>query len=449
MRVKRLASILLAISLLFGLVGCTSVVDTTPPTIPGNISKTTPDNDNTPTFTWDAATDATSGITSYQVRIDSDAFTDIGNVTTYTVSTALPDGAHTFEVRAVDKAGNQGTAGSLAFTIDTTAAISLDTLTVHFIDVGQGDSILVDFGSIEVLIDGGGKSPGVVSYIDDYVDGPLEVVVATHPHADHIGGLIDVLAAFEVQEIWYNGDTSTSKTYSQFMLAINSEGAEVYEARRGNTIEVGGLVFDVLHPMSLSDTTNNNSIVLSLSCGEIDFLFTGDAEQQAEASMITAGLIDDIDILKVAHHGSKHSSTTNFLAAAQPEIAIYSAGATNPYGHPAPETITRLCDIGATIYGTDVCGTIIVVTDGNEYTISECTPILPPTTTSTPEPSTSYYPSCSCCSPNCMCYSYTYDSYCQCSGATAICNDGTCSFSKTRSGTCSWHGGVKEWINCP
>jgi len=369
MRVKRLASILLAISLLFGLVGCTSVVDTTPPTIPGNISKTTPDNDNTPTFTWDAATDAISGIASYQVRIDSDAFTDIGNVTTYTVSTALPDGAYTFEVRAVDKASNQGTAGSLAFTIDTTAAISLVTLTVHFIDVGQGDSILVDFGDTEVLIDGGEKSPGVVSYIDDYVDGPLEVMVATHPHTDHIGGLIGVLDAFKVDEIWLNGDTSTSETYSRFMSAVNSEGAKVREVRRGDTIQVGNLTFDVLHPANLSGTTNDNSIVLSLSYGQVDFLFTGDAEQEAEASMLTAGIVPDVEILKVGHHGSRTASSAAFLAATTPEVAIYMAGKGNVYGHPHAETIEALEEIGAEIYGTDVNGTIVVVTDGITYAV--------------------------------------------------------------------------------
>ncbi len=158
-------------------------------------------------------------------------------------------------------------------------------LRVHFIDVGQGDSILVDLGETEVLIDGGGKSPGVVTYLNDYVEGPLEVMIATHPHADHIGGLIAVLDAFNVDEIWLNGDKSTSQTYSQFMSAVNSEGVQVYEARRGDTIEVDELVFNVLHPVDLTGTANNNSIVLSLSYEEIDFLFMGDAEQEAEASM--------------------------------------------------------------------------------------------------------------------------------------------------------------------
>jgi beta-lactamase superfamily II metal-dependent hydrolase len=131
-------------------------------------------------------------------------------------------------------------------------------LKVHFINVGQGDSILVDLGETEVLIDGGDKLPGVVPYLNDFVDGALEVMVVTHPHADHIGGLIGVLDSFEVDEIWLNGDTSTSETYSQFMSAVNSEGAQVYEARRGDTIQVGDLAFNVLHPVNLSGTTNNN-----------------------------------------------------------------------------------------------------------------------------------------------------------------------------------------------
>jgi len=119
----------------------------------------------------------------------------------------------------------------------------------------------------------------------------------------------------------------------------------------------------------LSSDRNENSIVMKLSFGQGDFLFTGDVEGGAEARMVEANLIDDIDFLKVAHHGSKYSSTVSFLDAAQPEIAIYSAGANNPYGHPAPETIARLHDIGATIYGTDVNGTIIVTTDGETYRI--------------------------------------------------------------------------------
>ena len=248
------------------------------------------------------------------------------------------------------------------------------TLAVHFIDVGQGDSILLDLGDTEVLIDGGDKSPGVVSYIDDYVDGSLEVMVATHPHADHIGGLIAVLDAFEVDRVILNGDTSTSQTYSQFMSAVNSEGADVSVYSRGLTFAVavigtGTLYFDVLNPVDLSGTINNNSIVLSLSYGQVDFLFTGDAEQEAETSMLMAGIVPDVEILKVGHHGSETASSLQFLQPARPECAIYMAGKGNSYGHPHEETIINLCEVGAEIYGTDIHGTIIVTTDGETYDV--------------------------------------------------------------------------------
>ena len=244
-------------------------------------------------------------------------------------------------------------------------------LNVHFIDVGQGDSILVDIGETEVLIDGGGKLPGVVAYLNNYVDGPLEVMVATHPHADHIGGLIAVLDAFEVEEIWLNGDTSTSKTFNEFMSRVNAEGASVYEAERGNSIEVGVLSFLILHPVRpLVDDTNNNSIVLRLSYGNVDFLFTGDAEQEAEAAMLTASDIPvpDVEILKVGHHGSRTASSQDFLAATSPEVAIYMAATGNRYGHPHKETILNLNQVGAEIYGTDIHSTIIITTDGEAFT---------------------------------------------------------------------------------
>lgn len=164
------------------------------------------------------------------------------------------------------------------------------------------------------------------------------------------------------------------------MNAVNAEGARVYEAQRRDQITLSDLTFYVLHPtLPLGSDRNENSIVLKLSFGQVDFLFTGDVESEGEANMVAAGLIDDIDILKVSHHGSKCCSTAAFLAAAQPEIAIYSCGTGNPYGHPAAETITRLDDVGATIYGTDVHGTIVVGTDGTTYDVG-LTNQVPPVT---------------------------------------------------------------------
>lgn len=253
-------------------------------------------------------------------------------------------------------------------------------LMVHFMDVGQGDAILIDYGTYEMLIDGGRWSDCAVC-MPSYVDGSLEVMVATHPDADHIGGLGNVLDTFDVEHIWLNGDTASTQTYIDFMAKVGAESAQVHQAQRGDQISLSTLTFDVLHPtLPLDSDRNENSIVLRLSFGLVDFLFTGDIEIGGEASMVAAGLIDDIDVLKVSHHGSKYCSTANFLAAARPEIAIYFAGVGNPYGHPAPETIIRLYDIGATIYGTDIHGTIIVMTDGTTYSVhptNDVPPVVP------------------------------------------------------------------------
>jgi competence protein ComEC len=210
-------------------------------------------------------------------------------------------------------------------------------------DVGQGDAILIDLQEIEVLIDGGDRSHGVVSYLKSYVDGPLELMIATHPHADHIGGLIDVLAAFEVEEVWHNGDTATSKTYSDFMSTVKAETTQVVQAVRGHSIEVDGLILKVLHPVDLNDSTNNNSIVLYLAHGQIDFLFTGDAEREAEGTMLIKSdmPVPDVEILKVGHHGSRTASSADFLAVTTPEVAIYIAGEGNTYGHPHEEATPK------------------------------------------------------------------------------------------------------------
>jgi len=245
-------------------------------------------------------------------------------------------------------------------------------------------------GKTEILIDGGGREPGVVAYLNDYVEGAIEAMVATHPHADHIGGLIAVLDAFEVEEIWLNGDTSTSKTFQEFMSRVNAEEALVNEALRGQSIEVGDLALPVLHPVEpFFDDTNNNSIVLSLSYGKVDFLFTGDAEKEAEESMLDAGIVPEVEVLKVGHHGSSSSSCIEFLSTVRPDIAIYMAGEGNRYGHPHDETIVALSEVDAEIYGTDVHGTIIITTDGETYILQlekRAPPRAPPVVSPIPSP---------------------------------------------------------------
>lgn len=230
---------------------------------------------------------------------------------------------------------------------------------------------MIDLGSTEILIDGGGRSPGIVPYLEGYVDGAIEVMVATHPHADHIGGLIDVLSKYEVKEIWHNGGKSDSKTYADFMSSVESEGAQVHVARLHDVIKAGELTLFVHHPADLEGSTNNNSIVLHLAYGEVDFLFTGDAEREAEGQMmiLSSLKIPEVEILKVGHHGSKTASSSDFLSIISLEVAIYMAKEGNSYGHPHQETIDALNEIGATIYGTDFSGNIVLTTDGETYNI--------------------------------------------------------------------------------
>lgn len=398
MRLSKVLGILLTLTLFFSGVSC-GKCDTTAPSIANvsvsNITYTSA------TVTWTTSEPSHSQVeyelntsfgTSFGTSSSGGVTVDAALVTDHSLDLFVLkcDATYRFMVSSRDDAGNEAISDYYSFTTTDTAS---GLLTVHFIDVGQGDAILVDLGDTEVLIDGGDRSPGVTAYLEDYVNGSLEVMIATHPHADHIGGLIEVLDDFDVEEIWLNGDTSTSKTYSDFITKVNAEGAEVYEATwrhiivtRGlmvyvlnqlglRFIAVGGLMFDVLNPFGpLVDDINNNSIVLMMSYCDTDFLFMGDAEEEAESSMIAAGALTDIDILKVGHHGSRSSSSQAFLNIVQPEVAIYMAGEDNTYGHPHPETITALEDIGAEVYGTDVCGTITVTTNGSEYIISGCTP---------------------------------------------------------------------------
>jgi len=257
---------------------------------------------------------------------------------------------------------------------------------------------LLDLGQTEVLIDGGDTSAGasLVLYLGKVVDGDIEAVVATHSHADHIGGLIDVLRAFQVDKVYWNGEAATSKTYGDFMTLARAEPqASLEQLKRGDTINLGSLAFAVLNPPStMFKDTNNDSIVLRLKYGDVSFLFTGDAGNDAEASMLAAGLNVVAYVLKVGHHGSKYSSSASFLKAVLPQTAVYMAGVHNSYGHPHAETLAALNQIGAKVYGADTHGTVVVATDGQGYELKlqnpgppRAPPAIPPVPAPTPTPS--------------------------------------------------------------
>ena len=276
---------------------------------------------------------------------------------------------------------------------------------VHFIDVGQGDAILVEAGDADILVDGGPGSSAVLSYLAGQHVPDIDLLVATHPHADHIGGLDDVLARYDVGEIWTNGASATTQAYQDFAAAAAAEGAAQHQIRRGYSSQFGGVTLTALHPAEpLTGDANGDSIVLRLSCGSVDVLLTGDANADSEASMLAdPSLVLDADVLKVGHHGSGTSTTDAFLDAVTPQDAVISVGAGNTYGHPAQETLNRLAAHGTTVYRTDLNGTVVLTSDCNTYSITTtgaAPPPQPTPSTGVPPPPTGPAASCDPCYPD-------------------------------------------------
>lgn len=259
----------------------------------------------------------------------------------------------------------------------TTFASTSNTLQVSFIDVGQGDSILIrDLSSgFDVLIDGGKPSAGpiVVAYLRDQGVDDIDVMVASHAHSDHIGGLIDVLELTDipVQQVLYNGYPGDTSTWNEFATAVTNEGLTLTAAQYPYTYTWGTTTAYILNPIPgmLNPPQNDVSIVVLLDYADVDFLFTGDIDTSVESAIIAHGSPLAAEILKVAHHGSKYSSSATFLSEVDPSEAVISVGY-NSYGHPDEGTLNRLRAAGARICRTDQSGTIVVLSDGVNYSVN-------------------------------------------------------------------------------
>lgn len=249
------------------------------------------------------------------------------------------------------------------------------TLRVHFIDVGQGDSTLIQVpDGTTALIDGGYDNGLALQYLRTLGITHIDVMIASHPHADHIGGLVEILRAMPVGVVWTSGASHSTGIYEQFLDAIAEAKVPYREAQRGDTIPFGALTFTVLHSERDADNLNDTSLVLHLTYGQISYLFTGDAEDPSEKAMLReeSNLLA-ATILKVGHHGSHTSSSPAFLAAVKPQVVVYSAGRHNSYGHPHASTITNLCRANALIYGTAQHGTVVISTTQDHYTVRTTT----------------------------------------------------------------------------
>ncbi|MCM3759808.1 MBL fold metallo-hydrolase [Alkalihalobacillus oceani] len=243
-------------------------------------------------------------------------------------------------------------------------------LIVTFFDVGQGDATLFQTEEATILIDAGRHDrEEVVSLLEGRGVERIDLFIATHPHADHIGQADQVLDAFPVEEVWMSGDSHTTKTFERMVEALEASGADYYEPRAGEEFEVGPLLLEVLHPEELTGDLNNGSIAVKLHFGEVSFLMMGDAEAEAEEEIIARSAHLQSTILRLGHHGSSTSTTPAFLEAVNPEAGIYSAGRDNEYGHPHSEVVELFKEKAIPLFGTDQHGQIIVETDGTSYEI--------------------------------------------------------------------------------
>ena len=257
-------------------------------------------------------------------------------------------------------------AGAFELFQGTVAITPSEDLKVHFLDVGQGDSIFIELPTNEtILIDASIKdaSNKIINYLREENVSKIDYVFATHPHSDHIGGMSAVIKAFDIGQIYMPKAVTTTKTYENLLLTIKDKNLKIKTAKAGNTIiDTDDLKLVVLAPNQDSyESLNNYSIVLKLTYKEKSFLFMGDAETLSEKE-ITGDI--QADVLKVGHHGSRTSTSQAFLNKVNPSYAVISVGLNNDYKHPHQEVIDRLEKKNIKIYRTDQNGDIIFTTDG-------------------------------------------------------------------------------------
>lgn len=243
-----------------------------------------------------------------------------------------------------------------------------EQLKVHFIDVGQADSILLEFNGHFALVDGGNNADGadVVTYLQLLGVQKLELVVATHPHEDHIGGLYDILSLIPTDAIWSPEIEGNSNAIRNFLEVVSDQGKKLQQPKVGQVFQLGGASITVLGPVKEYSEVNNQSIVLMVQFGDTRFLLAGDMERIAENDLVESGADLKADVLKVGHHGSENATGYIFLREVMPKYAVISCGKDNAYGHPHEDPLSRLRDAEVIVLRTDECETIVARSDGKD-----------------------------------------------------------------------------------
>lgn len=271
------------------------------------------------------------------------------------------------------RAGAETAAAESSVPADTSspASGSSDGLTVRFLDVGQADASLISCGGYHILIDGGNKddSDYLYSLLKTLGIPKLDLIIATHPDEDHIGGIPGALMAAEGETILCSTADYDSDTFSDFRTYAEQKGSGISVPETGDMYTFGDLTLEIL-AVNCGTDTNDSSIVTKAAYGDISFLFTGDAELMTESCLLAREDVLRSTVLKVSHHGSGSSSSAAFLDAADPDYAVISAGRDNPYGHPAAETLNRLRERDISVLRTDLHGDIVFFTDGISLSVS-------------------------------------------------------------------------------
>jgi len=256
-----------------------------------------------------------------------------------------------------------------------TTPISGNGLTVHFIDVGQADCALLECDGRYMIIDGGNVEDGqlVVSYLKQMGVETLDHVVCSHAHEDHVGGLPAVLSVFDAQTVYAPVTEYNTKVFRDFVEKTENRAGKITVPAPGDQFTLGSATCTVLGPVKEYEDPNHTSIILKVSYGESDFLFTGDSEVGPENDMIDywgEDFVWEAEVLKVGHHGSETSSGYRFVYEVSPDYGIISVGEGNTYGHPHDKPLSRLKDAGVVLFRTDYLGHVIAATDGTDITFT-------------------------------------------------------------------------------
>jgi len=252
-----------------------------------------------------------------------------------------------------------------------TQKINLDlknNMVTHFIDVGQGDCILIQVNSKNLLIDSGtsDSKQALIRYLKNNNITKLDYVVETHPHEDHIGGMASVIKTFDIGEFYGPKVIATSQSFDDMIRALRNKSLKINISKPNISLDLGpNTTCVMLSPNSTTyENVNDYSCVIKVSYKNSTYLFTGDTETMAEQELINNGYNLKAQVLKVAHHGGKTSTTQTFLNKVSPKIAVISCGAYNTYGHPNRETLDKLKKINSIVYRTDIDKSIILISDG-------------------------------------------------------------------------------------